>query len=274
MQKLLFEYLDFRQLPATRAAFALRNMHARLVASGIVAPELEARLSEAQAEARRTIRSDQRWQDVRSNRSTKRGDAQLIDREIDETIKAIHKRLEADAVGKENDPVVIAAKTISNALFLNGYSKVTQTPYDVQLGLVDNLLDHLEGDLDAHVVTLGMERHVQNLRDLNEQFRIELDAENGRPFNFKQVEAQRDALREAIGHVIIAVFFTLRLPTPENTALLSVIFEPLQTQTKAVSDAYRAKRRARDVNPKTGEELETDTGSEDIPDNQQTPDTV
>lgn len=266
MQKLLFEYLDLRQLPATRAAFALRNMHARLVASGVIAPDLEARLTEAQTEARRTIRSDQRWLDVRTNKSRKRGDATVIDRDIDQTIKAIHKRLEADAVGKENDPAVIAANTIINALFLHGYSSVTRSAFDVQLGLVDNLLDHLEDDLDIHVLTLGLERHVQNLRDLNEQFRIELDAENGRPFGFPQVNEQRNALREAIAHVIVAIFHDLRLPTPENTALLSVIFEPLKTQTRAVSEAYRAKRRVRDINPKTGEELDTDTGSEDITD--------
>lgn len=266
MQKLLFEYLDLRQLPATRAAFALRNMDSRLAASGILAPDLQARLTEAQAEARRTIRTDQRWLDVRANKSRKRGDATVLNRDIDETVKAIHKRLEADAIGKENDPAVIAANTILKAVFSQGYSPITLAAFDVQLGLVDNLLDSLEDDLDVHVLTLGLERHVQNLRDLNEQFRIELDAENGRPFGFPQVNAQRNALREAIAHVIIAIFHDLRLPTPENTALLNVIFEPLKTQTKAVSDAYRAKRRVRDIDPKSGEELDTDSGSEDVTD--------
>ncbi len=264
MQNLLFEYLNLRQLPATRAAFALRNMHARLVASGVVAPGLEARFTEAQAAARLTIRMDQRWLDVRANKSRKRGDAKVINRDIDQTIKAIHKRLEADAVGKENDPVVIASNTVLNAVFLHGYSPITLAAFDVQLGLVDNLLDHLEDDLDVHVLTLGLERHVQNLRDLNEQFRSELDAENGRPFGFPQVDAQRNTLRETFAHVIVAIFHDLRLPTPENTALLNVIFEPLKIQSKAVSDAYRAKRRVRDIDPKSGEELDSDAGSEDV----------
>ena len=64
--------------------------------------------------------------------------------------------------------------------------------------------------------------------------------------------------------MVIAIFSDLREPTPENTALLSVLFDPLKTQNKAVSDAYRAKRRVRDINPKTGEELDTDAGSDDI----------
>lgn len=264
MQSLLLKYVDFRQLPATRAAFALRNMHARYTASGIVAPGLEARLVEAQIHARRTIRMDQRWQDVRTNKSRRRGNASDVDRDIDETVKAIHKRLEADSVGKDDDPVVIAANTILSTLFLRGYSSVTRSAYDIQLGLVDNILDTLEIDLAPHVQILGLERHVQNLRDLNEQFRIELDAENGRPFTFAPVEAQRNALREAIAHVIVAIFHDLRLPTPENTALLSTIFEPLETQTRAVSDAYRAKRRVRDIDPLTGEELDSDAGSQDI----------
>ncbi len=263
MQSLLFEFINLRRLPATRAAFALRNMHARLLTSAVIAPNLEARLTEAQAEAKHAIRMDQLWLNVRANKSRARGDATTIDREIDQTIKAIHKRLEADAVGKENDPVVMSATTLLKDLFLHGYSSVTRSAFDIQLGLVDDLLDNLEDGFDAHVQTLGLDRLVHNLRDLNDQFRIELDAENGRPFGFSQVDAQRNALHQAICRVIVAIFHDLSEPTPENTALLNVLFEPLKTQNKAVSDAYRAKRRVRDINPKTGEELDTDAGSED-----------
>lgn len=263
MQNLLFEFVKLRRLPAGRASFALAKMRVLLIAAAVNAPNVQARLTDAQAEAKRTLHMDLRWMHARKQTSRARGDAVAVDREIDETVKAIHKRLEADSVGKETDPVVIAATAIHKELFADGLGAVTRQAYDIQLALVDTLLERLEGDFDAHVQTLGMERLVQNLRSLNEQFRVELDTENGRPLVFTTVDAQRNALHAAICHLIAAIFTDLHEPTPENSALLQTIFTPLKAQAQVMADALQKKLRSRDVNPKTGEELDTDVGTDD-----------
>lgn len=258
MQSLLSEFIDMRRLPAGRASFALTKMRALFIAAAVAAPNLEARIDDALAEAKRTLHTDLRWMYTRTQTSRARGNAVEVDRELDRTLKAIHDRLKADTIGKAEDPVVQAATAIQKELFPNGLGGVTRTEFNIQLARVDTLLERLEDDFDAQVQTLGLDRHVQNLRTLNEQFRVELDHENGRPLKYSDVIAQRDLLHYAICEVVIAAFFELR--DPNHAELLGKFFEPLRAQLKITREANR---RRRDVNPKTGEELESDLGVED-----------
>lgn len=259
MQKHLFQFINpGRRLPAGRASFALAKMRTLLLAAAAVnAPNLRSRMDTAQAEAKKTLHMDLRWAHTRAQTRRARGEAVEVDREVDQTVKAIFNRLQSDAVGQAQDPEVAAANLILQEVFPHGYSTVTRQAFDIQLASVDTILERLEDDLDSAVQTLGLSRHVQNLRSLNEQFRVELDHENGRPLQNETVVAQRDRLHAALCHVIAAAFVDLYEPTAENVALLDVFFEPLQVQLNAT---LAANRRQRDINPKTGEELDNDTG--------------
>ncbi len=260
MQSLFSEFIDMRRLPAGRASFALTKMRALFIAAAVAAPHLQARLDDSLVEAKRTLHTDLRWMFTRTQTSRARGNAVEVDRQLDRGLKAIYERLNADTIGKPDDPVVLAATTVQKELFPKGLGGVTRTEFNIQLAMVDTLLERLEGDFDVHVQTLGLDRHVQNLRTLNEQFRVELDHENGRPLKYSGVTAQRDQLHHAICEVVIAALFELRDPIPANAELLAAFFEPLRAQIKITRDANRRKR---DVNPKTGEELDSDLGVED-----------
>lgn len=260
MQARLFEFLNLRRLPAGRAAFALAKMYTILNAAAGAPPELVARVAEARAAAKATSHMDLRWMHSREQTSTARGSAVQVDREIDQTVKAIVKRLEGDAVGKADAPEVVAAKHLLEHLFPGGLKAVTQQAFDLQLDAIDTILDRLEVELAPEVQTLNLHRQVHDLRSLNEAFRVELDRDNGRVLEWKTVTTQRDTLHYTLCEVVVAALCYLREPTPDNIALLDKIFVPLLAQQKALIEANSQKRRVRDVNPTSGEELDTDTG--------------
>lgn len=260
MQAHLTEFVNVLRLPAGRAAFALAKMLTILNASGVVTAHLKDRITDAQKTARETSHYDLRWMHARTQTSTARGNSVAVDRDIDQTIKAIVKRLEAESVGAENSPEVVAAKFLLEHLFPGGLKAITQQAFDLQLDANDTLLERLEVTHAAEVQLLNLHRPVHDLRVLNEQFRVELNRDNGRELEWDDVQAQRARLHQAIRTVVVAALYELHEPTPENLALLPAFFKPLQDQQEAMREAYRSKRRARDVNPASGEELDIDTG--------------
>src|SRR5690554_1679583 len=133
MQSLLSEFIDMRRLPAGRASFALTKMRALFIAAAVAVPNLEARLDDALAEAKRTLHMDLRWMFTRNQTSRARGNAVEVDRELDRALKAMHERLKADTIGKPEDPVVVAATAVQKELFPNGLGGVTRTEFNVQL---------------------------------------------------------------------------------------------------------------------------------------------
>lgn len=263
MQAHLTEFVNVLRLPAGRASFALAKMLTILNASGVITTHLQDRIVEAQAAARETSHCDLRWMHARTKNSTARGDSVAVDRRIDQTVNAIVKRLNSESVGNDDVPEVIAAKFLLEHLFPAGIKAVTQQAFDLQLDTVDTILERFEVTHAAEVQTLNLHRLVHDLRVLNEQFRVELDSDNGRTMTWGDVLAQRAVHHQALCEVIVATLYELREPTPENITLLAALFAPLRAQQEIIREAYRLKRRLRDVNPASGEELDMDTGTED-----------
>src|SRR5690554_6594599 len=107
---LIDEFATLRRMPTGRYAFSLAEMRERTAAANL--PEVVARIDRALEVARKVLGYERKWVVTRNTTSNARGQATLIDYQLDELIVAIEARLRADRVGADDNPQVILAKEL------------------------------------------------------------------------------------------------------------------------------------------------------------------
>lgn len=247
-------FINLRRMPTGRHRFSLRQMRARAESGGF--NEVVAQIDRALKVAEEAQRLELGYSRAQSQRTSARGDATLVDNQIDEQIVAIHKSLEASRIGDDDDPVVKAAREMLTEFFPQGVRAITHRTFEEQLSIMETMMVSLKGDFAAQVALLHLDRPIERLGRLIELFRKELEQEKTVEVTFDQVRAIRDDLHEQVCKVVVAVLFSLNDDHHRGARKQRErLFAPLLDQQERVAEARRRNRVPTDVDPETGEEV-------------------
>lgn len=259
----LFPYLQMRRFPPGRRVFTLEQM--RVVAEEH-SPSLLPLIDKAIAHDRHTLKLEGLWSRTRGDTSTSRGEATVIDAKIDRTLGAMESIAKGQQVGPKDDAVAEAATKFIKAVFPLGVQAVTQKPFEEQLGALRTLLDLFDDELAEPVKLIGVDRHVTQLRPLVEQFGQELALSKTPHVTWDVVSAAQREGQELLAEVVVVVLGTHHERTPETTAIREELLAEYNRQDALLREAFRRQRRPLDVNPDSGEEVDTglpETADED-----------
>ncbi|RAL20620.1 hypothetical protein DL240_16445 [Lujinxingia litoralis] len=247
------DFMNLRRMPTGRYARALRLMRARVKDASL--PGLEERLEQALKLSEHTLALELSWSTARANVTKARGQAALIDNQIDAQLSALEGSIKAQMVGDEGAPEVEMARELHRTFFGQGVAAITQQAFEVQEGQIDAMLVRLDERFSQHVDALGLGRAVERLRRLTGEFKAELDRDRDPGVSFDQVRAARHQLHEVTCSVLIGILYHLDAGDASSAALRARILEPLLDQQERVAQAYSRHRSPTDVNPETGEEI-------------------
>lgn len=262
-------YLNFIQMPTGRYLFALKAIQeqARGLALGAVEEAARVALEKGQ-EAQRLEFS---YEQTREKSSSARGNAMVLDNQLDALISAIKAVVDARTLGDEHDPVVQAARRVLAVVFPRGVSPIIHQSFEVQLGIMDVMLEQFGGDLAQEMSLLGLEREVGRMERLVEEFRAELSRAANSKTAYADVREAREVLHEYVALVFIQALAAYPGLSRRMNERRRALLEPLFDQQERVREAYRRRRAPRDVDPATGEEL---PGSEPLDDDEEMPEVI
>lgn len=246
-------YLKFRQLPTGRRIFALQQM--LVEARKLEWASLVTFLEDAIRQARQTLELELRWYVTRDDRSVKRGDAVVLDVQIDGQFGAMESIAKAQAVGDTSDPDVKAAQDFVQAVFPLGLTAITQQDFEAQLQHMDLLVERFQGDLRGAVEQLGLQKQVGRLVPLVEQFRAEL-AKAKEPLTFNQVRAAQQEGLERFAAAVVQVLGTYWDRDETSTARREALLAEANRQDELVAESLRRRRPVLDVDPDSGNEVD------------------
>ena len=256
----LEKLLSPRTMPTGRHAFSLAEMHRRAAAENL--PDLAARIQRASDHAKYTLKLEMLWNKTRTMTSIARGDAVAVDRVVDAQVAAIEAIVRGAKVGDDNEPNVKLARELHKEVFPAGVGAITRKAFEIELGLVDAMIDRFVTDLSHHVTELGLERHVERLTRLADEYRTELLFEEMGKIEFKVVEDARKLLHAYTQKAVVAAFYVLDSDDAATQEKLAHILAPLADQQARVFALNSAKRKAKDVNARTGKENENEDEDE------------
>lgn len=260
----LLPYFDLRQMPTGRRRFTITATQ-RTVAEEAEFREFRDFLAQAAAHDEKTHQLEREWARVRANRSTKRGDAGIIDAEIDIQVAAMEMILRANSRGDDDDPDIQVARQLHQTLFPRGYGAITQLPFEEQLIALEDLLKVIDSELKPLLVIGGIERQVQRLRPLVQRFRDELLAFQGRSVVWEDVVAANQQGHENMAGLVARAIGLFPGTDAESTLRRETILAEFNRQQEIVREANRRRRQVRDVDPETGAEVDDEATEDSLP---------
>lgn len=248
----LYDYLSIRRHPTGRMVFALGKT--RLVASEEREPGLITRVDKAVTHGRSTLALERKWDGVRVTRSSRRGDAAIIDIEFDNAWKTFASLIQGQVFGPPDDPVRKAAEEVLANAFPLGVSAVTQKSYELQLEAADSILGSFDEELAPHAKLLGLTRHLDGLKSIGGRFRIELEREE-KPLAWSTVAASKVRTQELYAGVILNILGRYPDDDAASVERREALLSEVNRQDALLRDLYRRHRPALDVDADTGEVL-------------------
>lgn len=249
-------FINLRRMPTGRHSFSLQQMRERADRAGL--DQIVGKIDRALLAAGGTQQLELGYAKAKAATSTARGEAARIDNMIDEQISAIYRLVEANRVGDKADPGVKAAQDILETLFPAGVGAITQQAFEEQLSTMDAMMEVFANRLSEQARTLHLERHLDRLGRLIEDFRAELNLRKARNVTFDQVRGARNELHEQTCKVVATIIATLDEEDTATVRRRNYLLAPLREQQERVAEARRRQRQPLDVDPETGEELAGD----------------
>ena len=255
MSTLVYTLIAIVYLSTGRRLYALRQCLE--VAKTMAFDKLIPLVEEAIAHDIRTVAMENAW--TRSRRVSKaRGESVQIDNRIDAVLGAVFKRLkEPISVLKESSPVVIASKKIIDQLFPEGVQPIITLPFEEQLVRNQTILDRLtdESDLAKDAGTTNLTPFIEELLELNNRFKDQLDKSKTKEIGYDTLEAARDQGNLHIRQIAAVVLGTYYRTTTDDAEKRQALLTPFLEQAERISQARKGRRGPQDIDPDSGEEL-------------------
>lgn len=250
----LFPYVNLRRFLTGRRLFILRQMLASLYMTPAIAELVEAAI----AHDRKTLDLEYLWKQQKADTSTNRGDAVAIDLEIDQVIGAMESNVRSQIIGSPKDPVRVAAELVVKDAFPLGSKALTQQAFEEQLASVETLLKRFDGNLQEPAKLLGLGRYLQQLQPLARQFGDELRKRKSVVVRWNDVTAAQAEGQEMLAEVVAVIIGTFHRRDAETTGRRESLLAELNRQDALVRESIRRSRRVLDVDPDTGDEVDTE----------------
>lgn len=255
MSNSLLKYFNIRRLPTGRLLFVLNSI--RQVAVGLHLRELVAEVDAAIAHAKKTLDLELQWRTRKSDPSKRRGDALLIDSQIDTLLGGVQNIVNGQAVGDDNDPAVPAAKRFLASIFPLGLGGITNQSFEQQLGFMDAMKVRFDTELEDDIKVLGIGNKLAQLSKLVEAFRQELEKTRD-DLVWETVAAAQNEGHELLSELFVSILSAHKARTPQNAERRAALLAEYDRQDRIVFEAQRRRRRVLDIDPDTGAELPPD----------------
>ena len=144
-------------------------------------------------------------------------------------------------------------------MFKKGLQPITHLSFEDTLAVSQTIVGRFEGDLAEDVVAAGIEAFVTPLKALNEEFAEELRKYDSKEIEFKTLEAARTRGNLFIRQIIAKVLGEYNQMTEEDAETRETVLKPLMEQVERVRQARKNRRTLQEIDPETGEEIETET---------------
>ena len=255
-----------RHMPIGRYAYALEDMLGIARRQGLA--RVEEAVEIALEKAKIAKRLEFSYQQTRDQTSTARGRSVALDQQIDSLVVSIRNLVRDRIMGVDGDPVDEAAALILKTVFPRGAQPIIQQSFEAQLATMTVMLEHFRDDLAEAVTLTGVDREVNRLEQLVEEFRTELRVSQKPGVTHDELQA---AIRELHEHTaIVRAVCIATYPSLEQdaTEAREALLAPLVNQESRVAEAQRRHRRVLDVDPATGEEIPNDEPVSDFEDRQ------
>jgi len=250
--------VNLRRMGAGRHVFAMEQVAERVAGcQGLSQGQKDAQgaqIARVLKLGREALGTELAYTQTREGVSQARGEAVVIDRELDVMIVDLR-----DFVGirsrSAQAEVSEAAARIEQKLFRRGVVEVIHLSFEDQLGVMEAMISEFEGSLKEDVRRVGLESDVARFRARVADFAGELRRQKTERTTWDQVTARREELHEASCLVVVMVLGSF--PDLADMGAMEVrehILAPLREQQARVLEAQRRHKVIVDVDPVTGEE--------------------
>jgi hypothetical protein len=194
---------------------------------------------------------------------TPKGNPKLvaIDVRLDRSLVAFRDGLQAyvDAGQDEaSDGASDHAREIMRAVYPRGVQAVTQATFVDQLSMVDEVL-LLTDKYKQWIGELGLNRHVDRIRKINEEYRAEQQATKADGPNNGDVRAARARIQDHLHEVMALIIGKFPYAKDADVEARQKLLGPILRQQDAIGAYLRSRRTVEDVDPDTGEVQPTTT---------------
>lgn len=262
MEAPLSAFFDFYQFPTGRRLFALAQVMKRAAARKL--PDVAKHCNAALAHDRNCLDLERRWAGIAAEARGKgpvvatpsaSASTLKLDALVDRTLTAIRDQAQNQTLGAApDDPIFGMVGSFLKEIFPSNVQDVTGLPFVEELAAVENIVDKLTGKALAPAVKeLGLERLVNRLVGLTDQYRAALQAPAPETLAFGQVRAARAEGQDLLLQTVAIVLGKFFRNTPEDAEARAELLGPILEQQRAIAAALKGRRAVEDVNPETGE---------------------
>jgi hypothetical protein len=254
MSKLIYTLIAVSYLTTGRRIYALKLC--LMVANGLGLEGLSALLEETIAHETATIALERAW--ARSkNRSTARGRATFVDKQIDGLLGIIHSSLANNVGGlDENAAAASASQRILEQIFPQGVKPIISLPFEDQLAVNDVIISRLKEDLREDADRASVGHFVQRLESLNDEFREELRKPQTKEIDYEELVAARDKGNLNVRYYVASVLAAYP-PDGDDADQGVALLQPILEQSERMRQSRRGRRTPQDIDPDTGKEQES-----------------
>lgn len=257
MTRSLHDHLSLPTLPTGRRLYALHRIRALLTerpsASLLAVVDAATALDDA------AWALERRWASRSTTAAPAPGESPMeLDRQLDSRWAALHRALQETwgLHGAGTEPGD-AARALLDAVFPGGVSPLVSLTHAEQQVANGKALEALRTpDLAQDLATLRLEAVVDGLADLHARFTAAMAAAaaaEASAVTWDEVVSARDAGREALARVVVHALVEADGDPEARAALLA----PVWRQVDALRKSRRGRRVGMDLDPATGEEVET-----------------
>ena len=241
-----------------RRIFVLKEVLA--IATGLAKPRLTTRVEEALAFERNARKLERRWRRTKAKTSKARGEAKVLDAQLDRVISAMYASLQS--VLATIDPRSAHAgkvRTFLDTYFPEGAEGITNAEFDDALSIIEEMNEDFALLSEDDIKELNITYQVPELARLGPLFAAELSRpEASHTIRFEKVSAARTQGHKKLCRIVSTIHAEYDEDDgPEAGEAQAALLAPILAANERV--AQRRKRRNGpdvDVNPDTGEELE------------------
>lgn len=258
------ELINVYRFSTGRRAFAVGQVREVAVDLG---DELIARRAEELLEHDRgTLEKERLWKTAKKQKSSGRGRAVELDNRLDRNLSGMFTSVRAlrDTLDRESELAKRCDEFLTTT-FPQGPGAITNLEFEDQLGAMEDIVRHLATISDAQAKEMHISPFNEQLAVLVPLFASELD-QPGEKFSFKVLRAARTLGHEMLCELIATIVANHAGRAPENVEKRRRLYAPIAEQNERVR-VRLARRPAPDVevDPVTGEELDTEDDDADDP---------
>jgi hypothetical protein len=258
MTDLICTFIHVPYLPTGRRLYALKQCMGKVAPTGEDA--IKALIEEALAHDWGAAESGVAWARSR-NLPKARGESAAVNDQVNAVYSSMYSTLGNHLSALPSDhPISIAARTILGQIFPEGLKPIVFLSFENQLSMSEIVLARFKGepekgDLHEAAAVSGITSYVEQLGELNDKFRDELEKFARKETSYDVIEAAESRGNRFMKRLVALIIGTYHQETKEAEERRNTLLGPINEQCERMRQGRKGRRPAQDVDPETGDEI-------------------